>query len=77
MWRGQKVFVLQGAEMPKPETRANSLLRRVVVSENRPEMMQKRCLLHEHRQLAHVQMGHTRDVTVALYGELKGGNSKW
>ena len=63
--------------MPNAETRANSLLTRVAVFENRSEMIQKRCLLQEHRRLAHVQMERARDVTVALYGELKGGNGKW
>ena len=77
MQRLRGVRVLRGTEMPKPETRANSLLTRVAVFENRSEMIQKRCLLQEHRRFAHAQMGRARDVTVVLYGELKGGNGKW
>ena len=69
--------MLRGTEMPKPETRANSLLTRVAVFENRSEMIQKHCLLQEDRRLVHAQMGRTGDVTVALYGELKSGNGKW
>ena len=71
------VFVLRGTEMIITKSRANSLLTRVVVSQNRSEMMQKRRLLHEHRRLTHAQMGHAREVTVALYSELKGGNGMW